>query len=593
MAKTFKSLLSILLAVIMVCSLMIIPSSAAKISLNKSSIILTKGYQTTLKVSGTSSTVKWSTGDKSVATVSSKGKVVGKGPGTTYIYAKVSNTTLKCKVKVVAAKITASTSDVVLDGKGDTKIVTMTVKGSHSGLTVGSTNKKVATASWVKPVEWDGDKIKLKITAKGDGEAKIKVYLKKYSSTCYKYINVSVGDVSVEDEEVNSTMKIVAYTNDVKVGVDDTYSLQVYCTDHENLGYALSDSSVATITKGTLSGLYRNFTIKGLKEGTTTLRFYDKRNTKKYIDVKVSTGSAEYYTLSKTRPSTIATGDKVLTVQVSSTSYFMLVPKDYDPAYANTVVAKGLNKYSYYTVYDQIPSRIANGDSYQEFTNSNTTYINPNYSTNQFYNYNQGTKRYVLLPKDYDEVQLNTVVAQYNDKFDYWKVYNVSPKLSNNWLEYVESWQINDAKTGKVITRYMIIPYSEYDQSRIDAIKDADTSSNSGYGCYKPYVEYPDVDQSKYAVIMYKKNGNYRYMVVPATGADIVKRNDAIKEDTGTYEPYIMYSTAPTADASKGEYVLKSQYGSKYVYILCTYEQGTDKHNELWSTVSTAAPRGN
>ena len=92
---------------------------------------------------------------------------------------------------------------------------------------------------------------------------------------------------------------------------------------------------------------------------------------------------------------------------------------------------------------------------------------------------------------------------------------------------------------------------------------------------------------------MYTKNGSYRYMVVPATGADIIKRNDAIKNDTGVYEPYIMYSTSPTVDQSKGEYVLPAQYGTKTIYVLCTYPQNSTEHAALWATVSTAAPKGN
>ena len=192
MAKIFKSLLSVFLAVFMVVSLAAIPSSAA-IALNKSSITLTKGYQTTLSVTGTSKAVTWSTGDKSIATVSSSGKVVGKAPGSTYVYAKVGGTTLKCKVTVVAAKITASSSSVTFSKKGETKTITVTVKGSHSGLTVGTTDKNVATASWVKPVQWDGDKIKYTITAQGAGTAKIKVYLKNYPNTCYNYVDVKVN----------------------------------------------------------------------------------------------------------------------------------------------------------------------------------------------------------------------------------------------------------------------------------------------------------------------------------------------------------------------------------------------------------------
>lgn len=596
MAKTMKSLFSIFLAVLMVCSLMVVPSSAASISISKSSITLTKGYQTTLKVNGTSKSVTWSTGDKSIATVSSKGKVVGKGVGTTYIYAKVSGTTLKCKVNVVASKITASASNVTLDSKGDSKIVTMTVKGSKSGLTVGSTNKKVATASWVKPVEWDGNKIKLKITAKGEGDAKIKVYLKKYPSTCYKYINVSVGntDVFEEDmEEEDEKISIVAYTQNVTVGVNESYKLQVYCSNHNALSYKVVNSNLVSVTGAPASGKYRNFTITGKGAGSTTIRFYNISNTSNYIDVNVTVGGAEYYEITETKPGTKAVGDKVLTVQVNSRNYYILVPANYDPAYTNTLVANKFGKYSYFTVYDRMPSRLAAGDSYIEFTNKNNTYINPNYPSSTYYNNNYGTKRYVLLPKDYDQVELNTLVAQYNNAYEYWTIYNVSPTVSNTWSDYVETWMINDPTTGKAITRYMLVPYSEWDQDKINKIKADDMNANSGYTYYQIYNKYPEIDATKDMVVMYTKNGTYRYMVVPATGADIVKRNDAIKNDTGVYEPYIMYSTAPTPDATKGQYVLRSQYGSKYVYVLCTYAQGTSEHDLLWATVSSAAPKGN
>ena len=595
MTKTLKSLFSIFLAVIMVCSLMVVPSSAAKVSLNKTSVTLTKGYQTTLKVSGTSSTVKWSTGDKSVATVTSKGKVVGKGVGTTYIYAKVSNTTLKCKVKVVAAKITASSSNITLDKAGDTKTITMTVKGSHSGLSVGSTNKKVATASWVKPVEWNGDKIKLKITAKGDGDAKIKVYLKKYPSTCYKYINVSVGEPEIfeedmGDDEDTKEMTILAYTQNVNLAVNETYTLQIYCTDLKNLAYQFYDQTIASATVGNTTGMYKNYIIKGLKGGSTTLRFYDKNNVKKYIDVKVTVGSVNYYEIAETRPAaTITATDKVLTIQAGSKNYYILVPEKYDPAYVNTLIAKKFNQYSYYTIYDQFPTKIAAGDQVREFVNKNATYINPNYN-NSYYNNNLSTKRYVLLPKEADDVQYNTVVAQYNNAFEYWTIYNVQPPVKDTWSEIVETWSV--IKDGKNIKRYMLIPYLQWDMDRVNAIKEADMNSSSVYSYYQIYDVYPEVNPLADSIVMFKKNGKYRYMVVPVKDVDILKRNDAIKADTGVYEPYVMYSTAPTPNETKGEYVLTMQHGNKTIYVLCTYKRDTTEHNERWATIDTNAPVG-
>ena len=571
MAKTFKSLLSLLLAVMMVASLMVIPSSAASISLSKSSVTLTKGYQTTLSVSGTSSTVKWSTGDKSVATVTSKGKVVGKGVGTTYIYAKVSNSTLKCKVKVVAAKITASSSNVTLDEAGDTKTVTMTVKGSHSGLTVGSTDKSVASASWVRPISWDGNKIKIKITAKGEGEARIKVYLKKYPSTCYKYINVTVGDGVEAEEDIlgddTTSLAILPYTQNVSVGTGESYTLQVYSTDQSRLGYQLSSSTVASVTAGNANGNYRNYVIKGLSTGVATLRLYDKNDSTRYTDIKITVGSGEYYQLYTTKPtSTANVTDRVLTIQVNSTNYYMIVPQNYDPAYANTVVAKKFGKYSYYEVYDQVPVMNASGDRYYEFANTNTSYINPNYNSNAYYN--TGTRRYILLPNDYDKVKLNTAVAKYNNEYEYFTVYNVQPTVKNSLYEYVETWTVYDSSAGKTISRYMLVNKNESNYaSKVSEIISEDMNSTGTYSYYVVYSTRPSVGSNDMR-IAWINNGAYKYMVVPATGYDVVKINDLIQKDTGIYEYNVMYSTKPTADSSLNEAVDVTNIGGTYRYVL-------------------------
>lgn len=583
MKKTFKSLLSVFLAVFMVVSLMAVPSSAAA-KLNKTSVTITKGYQTTLTVSGASS-VTWSTGDKSIATVS-KGKVVGKAPGTTYVYAKAGGTTLKCKVTVVAAKITANASDVELGSAGDSQIVTLTVKGSHSGLTVGTTNKKVASASWVKPVEWDGNKIKIRITAKGEGTARIKVYLKKYPSTCYKYIDVSVGDSLYEEDDPDNTastsnMNIVPLSQNVTVGANNTATLQVYSSDLKNMNYSVNNTRIATVTAGSASGNYRNYTIKGLAAGTTTVRFYDKNNTKKYVDVTVTVNNdVKYYELYTTRPaSMLLSTDKVLTFAANNyTTYYMLVPSNYDPAYANTAAAQKLNRYAYYEIYTSIPSRIASTDTYNEFTHSN-------------YSYNYGS-RYILLPANYDKVKLNTAIAKYNNRYEYYTIYNERPATNQNAWDDVRTWSVIEAATGKSITRYMLVPYN-FDQDRVDKLINDDKGSSDNYTYYNIYSTYPNINTATDNVVSYTKNGTWRYMVVPRTGVDVLKRNETIKNDTGVYNYYVMYETSPTADAAKGEYVLSSQYGSKTIYVLCNYERNSTQHQLAWANVSTAAPTGN
>lgn len=563
MKKTFRSLLSIFLAVFMVASLMAIPSSAAA-KLNKTSVTVTKGYQTSLTVSGASS-VTWSTGDKSIATVSSKGKVVGKAPGTTYVYAKTGGTTLKCKVTVVAAKISANASDVELDSAGDSQIVTLTVKGSHSGLTVGTTNKKVASASWVKPVEWNGDKIKIKITAKGKGTARIKVYLKKYSSTCYKYINVTVGDTLYEEDDPDvsdSNMNIVALSQKIDVNANATATLQVYSSDLKNMNYSVNNPRIATVTAGNTSGNYRNYTVKGLTSGTTTVRFYDKNNTKKYVDVTINVNSdLKYYELYPTRPSTtLASTDKVLTYSANNyTTYYMIVPYNYDPAQANTAAAQKLNKYSYYEVYTTVPGRLASGDTYNQFTHTN-------------YTYNYGT-RYVLLPSNYDKVKLNTAIAKYNNSYEYYTIYSERPTMNTNAWEDVKSWNVIDAYTGRTVTRYMLVPYN-YDQDRVDKIINDDKGASSVYQRFVIYTTQPTVNNTTDEVVWFRSGSVWKYMIVPknADVTDYVKANDIIFKDTGIYEYNVMYSSSPS-NVGTDEKVAQGRVGSSNVFVL--YKTGS------------------
>lgn len=68
--------------------------------LSSEDITLEEGKTKTLKVNGTSSKVKWSSSNKSIATVSSKGVVKAKKAGKATITAKCGGRSLKCKVTV-------------------------------------------------------------------------------------------------------------------------------------------------------------------------------------------------------------------------------------------------------------------------------------------------------------------------------------------------------------------------------------------------------------------------------------------------------------------------------------------------------------
>lgn len=71
-----------------------------KVALSKSSVSVYVGKSATLKVKNTKAKVKWSSKNKKIAVVNSKGKVTGKKKGTTTIIAKVGKKKYKRKVVV-------------------------------------------------------------------------------------------------------------------------------------------------------------------------------------------------------------------------------------------------------------------------------------------------------------------------------------------------------------------------------------------------------------------------------------------------------------------------------------------------------------
>ncbi|MCI9063765.1 MAG: Ig domain-containing protein [Clostridia bacterium] len=103
-----KTLLSIIIVVsILFVAPVVFPEiqnsyvvEAANIKINKTKKTLRVGDAYNLKVSKTNKKVKWSTSNKKVATVSSKGRVTAKKKGTATITAKVGNKKYKCKITV-------------------------------------------------------------------------------------------------------------------------------------------------------------------------------------------------------------------------------------------------------------------------------------------------------------------------------------------------------------------------------------------------------------------------------------------------------------------------------------------------------------
>ena len=107
--RRFKLVLVSLLLSFML-GVTITSSYAATVKLNNTSITLKKGTSYKLKLSGTSNKKYWSSSKKSIATVSSTGKVKAKKAGTCYITVKYGKKKKKCKVKVVSSSSGASIS---------------------------------------------------------------------------------------------------------------------------------------------------------------------------------------------------------------------------------------------------------------------------------------------------------------------------------------------------------------------------------------------------------------------------------------------------------------------------------------------------
>ena len=102
-----KKILSIILTLVLSISMIQITnvSAANKIKINKTKATIYTGKTVTLKLKNNKNKVKWSSSNKKIATVSSKGKVKGKKTGKVTIIAKVGKKKYKCKVTVKNKKV--------------------------------------------------------------------------------------------------------------------------------------------------------------------------------------------------------------------------------------------------------------------------------------------------------------------------------------------------------------------------------------------------------------------------------------------------------------------------------------------------------
>ena len=168
--KKNRNIISLLLVLSLVVT--IIPSksmaAAGKIKLNKSKVTIYTGKSTTLKVIGTSKKIKWKSGNKKIAIVSSKGKVTAKKKGNVKIIAKIGKKKYTCKVTVKSPYINTKSKQLYISDTFQLKVIGTTIKSAKSS------NNSIAT---VTP--------KGKVTALKEGSSTITLTGKnKKSYTC-------------------------------------------------------------------------------------------------------------------------------------------------------------------------------------------------------------------------------------------------------------------------------------------------------------------------------------------------------------------------------------------------------------------------
>lgn len=266
-----------------------VTEKVTKISLNHSSYRLVKGKTVKLKATVTSNTattkkVKWTSSKKTVATVTSAGRVKGKKVGTCVIKATTTDGTKKtarCTIRVIQQASSLQINKTyakVMQGKTLTLKTKITPsKASIKRLTWSSSDEAIATVTSKGKVTGITPGT-CTITAKTTDGSNLKV-------TCnlVVYEEVPSTDISISASDI--TM-VVGKTQSAGVTVNPTNTTDKirYSSDRPSVATVSSKGKIkairpgtATITVSTSSGqeAYIGVTVVGLNKTSLTLEQYD------------------------------------------------------------------------------------------------------------------------------------------------------------------------------------------------------------------------------------------------------------------------------------------------------------------------------
>lgn len=190
------------------------------IKINKTSIVLVKGQTSKLKITNATEKITWDSSKKSVASVSSDGKVIAKKKGKTVITATVGNQKKTCKVTVEVPKL--SEKSLTMDIGDKYKI---SLSGCKHSVRWSSSDPNVAKISGGK------------ITAKNPGKTTIvaKVHNRKYKCV------VKVNKPKVTKVSLGKTKIQMGYNKctEISVGITPQKALKYY-----DISVKSSDESV-------------------------------------------------------------------------------------------------------------------------------------------------------------------------------------------------------------------------------------------------------------------------------------------------------------------------------------------------------------
>lgn len=203
----------------------------SKIRLNRTSLNAIQGKKYTLYMRGTRTKAKWSSTKKSVAKVTSKGKVTTLKPGVAYIKAKIGKKTYRCRVKVLTPSLSVKKATLVI---GSSK--TLKLKNNAKKVKWSSTNAAIAKVN-----------SKGKVTALNSGSASIKAKAGTKSYTC----RITVAKVSLSKTSLT-----------LKEGDQATLTLK-------NKGNA---TPTFTSTNPAVASVDENGTISALVAGATNIQ---------------------------------------------------------------------------------------------------------------------------------------------------------------------------------------------------------------------------------------------------------------------------------------------------------------------------------